>query len=285
MFGLGRVRWALRKVALPVSGNALVLDVGSGGKPYPRSDVLLDRMTGAAHRCGQAMMIDRPAVLGDATRMPFKDKAFDFVVASHVLEHMSDPQTFLVELSRVGKAGYIETPNALFERLFPYSIHCLEVASIDGRLWLHKKRAEVEDSFLGKLGMLQRDRQWRALFHRSPHLFHVRHFWSGSIDFEIHNPDTNCEWIERVNANSETGEVKDSYATEYMGWREMGLNTLGLWNRFRRHRRLNGFRLLSILACPGCLADLEEDGEWLRCVGCHSKYRGLPYPDFTQVVV
>ncbi len=93
MFHLRRVKWALRKVHLPVAGG-LVLDVGSGGKPYPRSDVLLDRMTGAEHRCGAAMMIDRPAVFGDASKMPFRDQAFDFVIASHILEHMPDPAVF-----------------------------------------------------------------------------------------------------------------------------------------------------------------------------------------------
>ena len=95
----------------------LVLDVGSGGDPFPRSDVLLDRLTGDAHRNGEAMLIDRPAIFADACNMPFIDKAFDFVVASHILEHMANPTKFLAELTRVGRAGYIETPNAVFERL------------------------------------------------------------------------------------------------------------------------------------------------------------------------
>ena len=114
---INRVRWALRKSRLPVDSDGLVLDVGSGGTPYPRSDVLLDRLTGAEHRCGDAMMIDRHAVYGDAQCMPFKDKSFDFIVASHILEHMAEPEKFIKELQRVGKAGYIETPNAIFERL------------------------------------------------------------------------------------------------------------------------------------------------------------------------
>ena len=102
--------------------------------PYPRSDVLLDRLEGDAHRCGQALIIDRPLVLGDALHMPFKDKAFDFVVASHILEHMKNPEQFLSELSRVAKAGYIETPNSIGEELVPMNIHCLEVMNLDSKL-------------------------------------------------------------------------------------------------------------------------------------------------------
>lgn len=144
MFHFGRIRWAFRKIMLPVSRNGLVLDVGSGGKPYPRSDILLDRLTGAEHRQGSAMLIDRLAVFGDACKMPFKDKSFDFIVASHILEHMADPAKFLDELQRVGKAGYIETPNFIYERLKPFPIHCLEVSDINGTLHIHKKKSQLK---------------------------------------------------------------------------------------------------------------------------------------------
>jgi len=136
---LNRVRWALRKALLPVSADGLVLDVGSGGCPYPRSDVLLERHGDAWHRCGAALVMDRPIVFGDALHMPFKNKAFDFVIASHVLEHVREPEQFLGELMRVGKAGYIETPNVLFERVIPYPIHCLEMMAVEGKLYIRKK--------------------------------------------------------------------------------------------------------------------------------------------------
>ena len=46
-------------------------------------------------------------------KLPFKDKEFDFVIASHVAEHVEDISYFLNELSRVGKKGYIEVPTRL----------------------------------------------------------------------------------------------------------------------------------------------------------------------------
>ena len=50
-------------------------------------------------------------------KLPFKDKEFDFVIASHVIEHIEDISYFLNELSRIGKRGYIEVPSRLEDNL------------------------------------------------------------------------------------------------------------------------------------------------------------------------
>ncbi|WP_426103636.1 class I SAM-dependent methyltransferase [Massilia sp. TSP1-1-2] len=42
---------------------------------------------------------------------PFKEKQFDFIICSHVLEHLDDPVRVCAEFSRIAKAGYIEVPN------------------------------------------------------------------------------------------------------------------------------------------------------------------------------
>jgi SAM-dependent methyltransferase len=42
---------------------------------------------------------------------PFKEKEFDFIICSHVLEHLDDPVRVCAEFSRIAKAGYIEVPN------------------------------------------------------------------------------------------------------------------------------------------------------------------------------
>ena len=43
-------------------------------------------------------------------KLPFEDKQFDYVILSHVLEHVGDPIEFIKEVQRIGKAGYIELP-------------------------------------------------------------------------------------------------------------------------------------------------------------------------------
>ena len=145
-----RISWSLRKARLPIKPTDLVLDVGSGDNPHPAADVLLERYVDGFHRFG-GLVADRPIILADACKMPFPDKSFDFVIAFHVLEHVNEPEAFLRELMRVGKAGYIETPNAIFERLNPYDVHLLEVMNINDTLIINanqglnlsKKKANV----------------------------------------------------------------------------------------------------------------------------------------------
>ncbi|NQW57098.1 MAG: class I SAM-dependent methyltransferase [Polynucleobacter sp.] len=280
MMQFGRIKWALRKAFLPVKANTLVLDVGSGNSPYPRSDVLLDRLEGDAHRCGQALIIDRPLVFGDALHMPFKDKAFDFVVASHILEHMKNPEQFLSELSRVAKAGYIETPNSIGEELVPMNIHCLEVMNLDSKLVIRKKASAQDVSFLGDLKIHIRNPAWSKLFHRSPDLFHTRYFWQDQIDYEILNPEVSCDWIDQIYTESDMGESSENYRSK--GWRGWGIRLLAKLYGWRRNRK--SIDINAILACPQCHSDLNFQNSSCECLACGAKYSLNPYPDFSNKV-
>ena len=50
-------------------------------------------------------------------KLPFKDKEFDFVIASHVIEHVEDFEFFIRELERISSKGYIELPTRLGDNL------------------------------------------------------------------------------------------------------------------------------------------------------------------------
>ena len=50
-------------------------------------------------------------------KLPFKDKEFDFVIASHVIEHVEDFEFFIKELERISSRGYIELPTRLGDNL------------------------------------------------------------------------------------------------------------------------------------------------------------------------
>lgn len=276
MLHIGRIKWALRKVRLPVGKNALVLDVGSGNSPYPRSDVLLDRLKGDAHRCGQALIVDRTLVLGDAFQMPFKDKAFDFVVASHILEHMKEPEIFLAELMRIAKAGYIETPNAIGEQIVPMNIHCLEVMNLDNKLVIRKKSSPADIGTLGILEIHKKNSQWQKLFRESPDLFHTRYFWKDHIDYEILNPETSCDWIDKVYEQSTNGGESNDYRSK--GWRGKGIRLLARYYRLLRNlRKLN---IDELLACPECKTGLVKIHQQYKCNRCSRTYLSNPYPDF-----
>lgn len=50
-------------------------------------------------------------------KLPFNDKEFDFVIASHVIEHVEDFSFFISELQRISSQGYIELPTRLGDNL------------------------------------------------------------------------------------------------------------------------------------------------------------------------
>lgn len=96
-------------------GSGLVLDVGSGTKPYehlvaphaerylgldlpPRWDI--ERQPAKAER--RRRSVD---VYGSALRLPFSDQTFGTVVSFQVLEHVPEPQRMMQEVSRVLRAG------------------------------------------------------------------------------------------------------------------------------------------------------------------------------------
>ena len=107
-----------------------VLDLGSGHNPHPRADVLVDKFLlddpTVSGRSGREVEIPagKTFIVGDVKALPFKDKAFDFIVCSHVAEHIEDVDNFCREMIRVSEAGYIETPSKFAEVLRhpPYHI-------------------------------------------------------------------------------------------------------------------------------------------------------------------
>ena len=98
--GLESIAWSLRRLYCPVDKNDLVLEVGSGGSPYFRANVLCDAFEETSERYFAPLIKDRPTIIAFAEKLPFKNEAFDFVIASHVLEHSADPTNFL----RTGKS-------------------------------------------------------------------------------------------------------------------------------------------------------------------------------------
>jgi SAM-dependent methyltransferase len=102
----------------PYSAKRL-LEIGPGHNPFAGVTHLLERYVSDGHeRCGNALLVPTSArlIVGEATVLPFANRAFDFVYASHVLEHVVDPVQACREIMRVGAAGYIETPSPFLEQ-------------------------------------------------------------------------------------------------------------------------------------------------------------------------
>lgn len=263
--GLESIAWSLRRLHCPVSPEALVLEVGSGGNPYARANVLLDAYEETRERHWVPLKSDRPTVLGFVENLPFKDHAFDFVIASHVLEHSTDPTRFLSELQRVAKAGYIEVPDAFMERINPYRDHRLEITVRQGKLVIRKKPQWVADEALVDL-YSDRAKPFIAgsLIPSHPFAFHVRYYWNGHIDFTVLNPEVDASWQPPKDQSAES-------AVTSSGARQTILDVL---RKLMSQRARNcNIDLLSLLRCPTCHADnfVQSDAS-IFCRACGTSY-------------
>ncbi len=173
-----------QKLNPPQAG--LVLEIGSGDNPNPRSNVLVDRFLGSDNReRGGDLVVDRPFVVADAHHLPFKDGAFAYAICSHILEHMDDPAQFADELQRTCAAGYIQSPSEIAERMFHWSFHRWYVNLVGDTLVLHPK--EQGEPFGELFDYLYEYNSAYYFFQRSmPDLFWIEREWrSGELKVEV----------------------------------------------------------------------------------------------------
>ncbi len=106
-----------------------VLEIGPGGGPHPRSDILLERKfdnleeAEAQRGYTSELQTNKKIVYYDGGIFPFQDKKFDYVICSHVLEHISDIEGFLKEMFRVANKGYIEYPLIYYDYIYNIPEH------------------------------------------------------------------------------------------------------------------------------------------------------------------
>jgi SAM-dependent methyltransferase len=109
-----------------------VLEIGPGASPHPRSDAFLELDFATRHdqilqRGGvlkEANFGSKPVHYYDGGRFPYRDDQFDYVICSHVIEHVFDPVGFLHEIFRVGTGrGYLEYPLITYEYLYDFAVH------------------------------------------------------------------------------------------------------------------------------------------------------------------
>jgi len=130
------------------------LDIGCG--PNPEGTVNLDLFQGwSPHTIGTINGRHIPCfVQGDAQHLPFRDKAFNTVLITHVLEHLPDTDRALREIRRVSHRAIIRVPNNPQtwehpEHLYTWSRTALE--ALLKRYWRHVHvTAYTRPSYVGK---------------------------------------------------------------------------------------------------------------------------------------
>jgi len=91
--------------------NWNILDIGCGYTAHPKATIICDVLNLADY------YPNKKFIQLTEKKLPFKDKQFDFVISSHVIEHVEDVSFFISELERISMKGYIELPTKLEDNL------------------------------------------------------------------------------------------------------------------------------------------------------------------------
>ena len=150
-----------------------ILDIGCGYTANKYSNHVADTQD-FSH-----LYKDKKFTLIKDKKLPFSDKEFNFVIASHVLEHVEEIEFFIKELERVANSGYIEVPTRLEDNLVDVNekahIWWINFDDINNSL-LITKRKQVVEPFLS-VSTVQNLRK----FFRDSLVTEI--FWENKIDY------------------------------------------------------------------------------------------------------
>lgn len=226
-----------------------LLEIGPGHNPFAGVTHLLERHVSDGHeRGGNALLVPTSArlIVGEATVLPFAKRAFDFVYASHVLEHVEDPGQACREIMRVGAAGYIETPSPFLEQGLAIGdesspahwFHRWFVFSLgSNQLVFEPKSVEEVARFCScRDGRFLREFYAAVDFREAQHCFRrtaktTIFYWKGSFQVEVRERTVDCQ--------------KDSRVCRFTGMRHALVSNCNDLLRVRRVRHL-------VQRFPGC---------------------------------
>ena len=124
---------------------------------------------------------DRNFVILENNDLPFDDNHFDFVISSHVMEHVKDLEHFIKEIERVSKKGYIELPTKLEDNLVfenkKEHLWQMDFDDVNHKLLISKKI-----QFLEPILTVSTIQKMRKYF-RSSLILEL--FWENKIEYEF----------------------------------------------------------------------------------------------------
>ena len=116
------------KILKENQNNWEILDIGCNIAPVEFAQTVADVQNFSKFYEGK----NKKFVLINDKKLPFSNNQFDFVYASHVIEHVEDLSFFISELKRISRKGYIELPSILEDNLV------LSTNSSDDHKWMFK---------------------------------------------------------------------------------------------------------------------------------------------------
>ena len=166
-----------------------ILDIGCGYTAHEKATVICDIQDLSS------FYENKKFIKFDNKNLPFKDKEFDFVIASHVIEHVEDVEYFISELQRISSKGYIELPtiledNLVFENKNDHLWH-MEFDDVNNHLLISKRVQYLEPVLTVSIA-----KKLSKYFRQS---LILELFWENSIEYQIKkNSDINFDKISRL---------------------------------------------------------------------------------------
>ena len=154
-----------------------ILDIGCGYTANENADTLCD-VQDLQHKYPNKKFVKL-----ESKNLPFADLEFDFVIASHVLEHVDDPEFFIKELERVSNKGYIEVPTTMEDNLVfeNKKDHIWQINFDDDNQKIHiNKRVQIFEPVL----TVSSSQIFRNYFRSS---LVIELYWENKIDYLLKN--------------------------------------------------------------------------------------------------
>ena len=168
--------------------NWKVLDIGCGYTANKFATTICD-IQDLSH-----FYKDKNFVRLDGKRLPFEDNHFDFIIASHVLEHVEDYKFFISELERVSSKGYIELPTKLEDNLVfenkKAHLWQMDFDDDNSKLLISNKLQFIEPILT--VSMIQ---QFRKNFKSS---LILELYWENKIDYDFVEDDASFEKLSLI---------------------------------------------------------------------------------------
>ncbi len=220
-----RVGYQEQYVKFNLQPGEIVLDIGNGGYPFPYATVLADRfLEKSPSRHERLVTKNKPFVMMDIHDLAFRDKSFDFIYCSHVLEVVENPLRACQEIMRVGKRGYIETPTLGKDVLFAWArnLQKWHVIAIGQNLcffeYSERQLDGIQSSVWRELIMSKWHNPLQEVFYNNQDIFNVMFTWDnqfsaflfrldGTIqtlnaEVEVYSGNSHAHPCNRVGSNS-----------------------------------------------------------------------------------
>lgn len=214
------------------------MEVGPGASPFRRADIFLEKEYESeeekfAQKAYRTYQTDsKKTVFYKGGKFPFADGEFDYVVCSHVIEHIPKEELdqFIRELARVAKRGYIEFPNVLYEFVNYQPVHLWLMNYRDGVMYFADKSgfrtSKIHAAF--REMVYGSDAYLYKAFERYKEAFFCGFEWEGKINYRF------VENYDELIADQDLNRLKLYFADRPSLWRRLHVVSVRLKIKARK---------------------------------------------------